>query len=73
MVGIVGGVFLHPDFGIAKQNGLIRSAHKYSSRIILLVAWAATLSGLKTLIGDDIVSLVIFAGPLVVAAPFTLM
>jgi hypothetical protein len=73
MVGTVGAAFLHPDFGIAKQNGTIRSAHKYFSRILLLVAWAATLSGLKTLIGDDMTSLIIFAGPLVVAAPFTLM
>ena len=75
MVGTVGAAFLHPDFGIAKQNGTIRSAHKYFSRILLLVAWAATLSGLKTLIGDDIhmASLIIFAGPLVVAAPFALM
>ena len=73
MVGIVGGVALHPDLGIAKQNGLIRSAHKYLSRVLLLVAWVATLSGLKTLIGDDMLNLVIFAGPLVVAAPFTLM
>ena len=73
MVGTVGAAFLHPDFGVAKQNGTIRSAHKYFSRILLLVAWAATLSGLKTLIGDDLTSLAIFAGPLAVAAPFTLM
>jgi hypothetical protein len=73
MVGTVGAVFLHPDFGIAKQNGTIRTAHKYFSRFLLLVAWAATISGLKTLIGDDMMSLLIFAGPLVVAAPFTLM
>ena len=66
-------MFLHPDFGIAKQNGTIRSAHKYSSRVVLLVAWLATLSGLKTLIGDDTTTLLFFAGPLAVAAPFTLM
>eukprot|EP00956_Cyclotella_meneghiniana_P021679 scaffold39746_cov74-Cyclotella_meneghiniana.AAC.7 len=73
MLGLAGGVFLHPDFGIAKQNGTIRSAHKYSSRVVLLVAWLATLSGLKTLIGDDTTTLLFFAGPLAVAAPFTLM
>lgn len=73
MAGIAGGVFLHPDFGIDKQNGTIRTAHKYMSRVLLLVAWVATLSGLKTLIGDDMMSLIVFAGPLVVAAPFTLM
>eukprot|EP00804_Cyclotella_cryptica_P016493 CCRYP_004710-RB/>CCRYP_004710-RB protein AED:0.15 eAED:0.15 QI:67/0.5/0.66/1/1/1/3/270/196 len=73
MAGIAGGVFLHPDFGIDKQNGTIRTAHKYMSRVLLLVAWVATLSGLKTLIGDDMMSLIVFAGPLAVAAPFTLM
>jgi hypothetical protein len=73
MAGIAGGVFLHPDFGIDKQNVTIRTAHKYMSRVLLFVAWVATLSGLKTLIGDDMMSLLVFAGPLVVAAPFTLM
>lgn len=73
MAGTVAGVALHPDFGIAKQNGMIRSVHKYLSRVLLLLAWIATLSGLKTLIGDDMLNLIIFAGPLIVAAPFTLM
>lgn len=74
MVGLVGGIVLHPDFGIDKQNGTIRKAHKLMSRGLLIVAWMATLSGLKTLIGDDdIKTLIMFAAPLAVAAPFTLM
>ena len=72
-VGLVGGVVLHPDFGVDKQNQLIRKAHKLSSRALLMLAWAATLSGLKTLIGDDITTLALFAAPMVIAAPFTLM
>ncbi|KAL3809712.1 hypothetical protein ACHAXA_009406 [Cyclostephanos tholiformis] len=71
--GLAGGVFLHPDFGVDKQNKLIRSVHKYLSRVLLMLAWMATISGLKTLVGDDIKTLVLFAAPLVVAAPFTLM
>ena len=74
MLGVAGGVFLHPDFGIDKQNGLIRTAHKYSSRVILGLAWMATLSGLQTLIGEeDVKGLLFFAAPLVLAAPFTLL
>eukprot|EP01082_Thalassiosira_pseudonana_P016006 g14592.t1 g14592 contig9:2223369-2224479(-) len=74
LAGLAGGIFLHPDFGIDKQNKTIRKVHKLLSRGLLIVAWLATLSGLKTLIGDeDVVSLVIFAAPLLVAAPFTLM
>jgi hypothetical protein len=71
--GVAGGVFLHPDFGVDKQNKLIRSVHKYLGRSLLVLAWMATLSGLKTLVGDDYKTLVLFAAPLVVAAPFTLM
>lgn len=71
--GMAGGVFLHPDFGIDKQNKLIRTVHKYLSRALLMLAWMATLSGLKTLVGDDIKTLILFAAPLVVVAPFTLM
>ena len=71
--GMAGGAFLHPDFGVDKQNKLIRSVHKYLGRSLLFLAWMATLSGLKTLVGDDYKTLVLFAAPLVVAAPFTLM
>ena len=71
--GIAGAVFLHPDFGIDKQNKLFRKVHKYASRALLMLAWCATISGLKTLVGDDIKPLIMFAAPLVIAAPFTLM
>lgn len=37
------------------------------------MAWMATLSGLKTLVGDDVKPILLFAVPLVVAAPFTLL
>jgi hypothetical protein len=70
---MAGGVFLHPDFGVDKQNKLIRSVHKYLSRSLLVLAWVAMLSGLKTLVGDDAKTLILFAAPLVVAAPFTLI
>ena len=40
---------------------------------MLLLAWMATLSGLKTLVGDDVKPILLFAVPLVVAAPFTLL
>ncbi len=74
MLGLAGGIFLHPDFGIDKQNGLIRTGHKWASRGMLGVAWLATLSGLQTLIGEeDVRGLLFFAAPLVLAAPFTLL
>jgi hypothetical protein len=73
MPGLAGGVMLHPDFGIDKQNKLVRAVHKYASRVLLTLAWMATLSGLKTLVGDDLNALALFAVPLVVAGKFTLM
>eukprot|EP00339_Tiarina_fusa_P025198 CAMPEP_0117065278 /NCGR_PEP_ID=MMETSP0472-20121206/45630_1 /TAXON_ID=693140 ORGANISM="Tiarina fusus, Strain LIS" /NCGR_SAMPLE_ID=MMETSP0472 /ASSEMBLY_ACC=CAM_ASM_000603 /LENGTH=164 /DNA_ID=CAMNT_0004785831 /DNA_START=41 /DNA_END=532 /DNA_ORIENTATION=- len=38
--GMVGGVFLHPDFGIDKTNQTVRYAHKMFARIVLGAAWA---------------------------------
>jgi hypothetical protein len=74
MLGLAGGVFLHPDFGIDKQNGLIRTGHKWAARGMLGVAWLATLSGLQTLIGEENAKeLLFFAAPLLLAAPFTLL
>lgn len=70
---VAGAVFLHPDFGIDKGNKLYRKVHKVASRVLLLLAWSATISGFKTLIGDDYVTLAIFAAPVVIAAPFTLI
>mmetsp|Transcript_17039 Transcript_17039/g.39031 ORF Transcript_17039/g.39031 Transcript_17039/m.39031 type:complete len:205 (+) Transcript_17039:115-729(+) len=70
---VAGAVFLHPDFGIDKSNKLYRKVHKVVSRVLLLLAWGATISGFKTLIGDDYVTLAIFAAPVVIAAPFTLL
>ena len=71
--GIAGAVFLHPDFGIDKQNKLYRKIHKYASRSLMMLAWCATISGLKTLVGDDYQTLALFAAPMLIAAPFTLM
>ncbi|KAL7524938.1 hypothetical protein ACHAWF_001139 [Thalassiosira exigua] len=71
--GLAGGVVLHPDFGIDKQNKMIRAVHKNLSRALLMMAWCASLSGFKTLIGDDVKTLILFAAPVVLAAPFTLM
>ena len=70
---LAGAVFLHPDFGIDKQNKLYRKVHKYVSRALLMLAWCATLSGLKTLVGDDYKTLILFAAPMLIAAPFTLI
>ena len=69
---IAGAVFLHPDFGIDKQNKQYRMMHKYSSRFLLILAWMTTVSGLKTLVGDDVKTLVLFAVPMAIAAPYTL-
>ena len=70
---VAGAVFLHPDFGIDKGNKLYRKVHKVVARLLLFLAWAATISGFKTLIGDDYVTLAMFAAPVVIAAPFTLL
>ena len=45
MLGLVGGIALHPDFGVAKQNQLIRKAHKFGGRAALLTAWGAAVTG----------------------------
>eukprot|EP00978_Attheya_sp_CCMP212_P018486 scaffold50599_cov45-Attheya_sp.AAC.2 len=72
MIGMAGGVLLHPDFGIAKTNKTFRLLHKWAGRIILLVAWFTCFAGLNQLTADPKV-LALFGFPLLALIPFTLM
>jgi Eukaryotic cytochrome b561 len=69
---MVGGVFLHPDWGLDRSNQDYRKAHKSISRILLGCAWGTALYGMYGMTKDP-VELLIYGGPLVVLAPFTLV
>lgn len=70
--GMVGGVFLHPDFGMDKTNKTIRFAHKTFSRCVMAGAWMTAFYGFYTMTQNP-VDLAIFGLPLLVLAPFTLV
>jgi len=70
-LGAVGGVVLHPDFGVDKGNKTIRLAHKLSSRIVLFLAWVTAVVGLYSLTKGK-TTLALYAMPLLALAPFTL-
>jgi hypothetical protein len=72
MIGMAGGVLLHPDFGIAKTNKTFRLLHLWAGRILLLVAWFTCFNGLNQLTVDTKV-LALFGVPLLALIPFTLM
>lgn len=71
-LGLVGGVVLHPDFGIDKGNKTIRLVHKFSARVVLLFSWFTAFMGLYTLTQDTI-PLLVFSVPLVLVSCVTLM
>ena len=71
-LGMAGGIFLHPDFGVDKTNKLIRKAHKWASRATLALAWVTAVGGLLQLTSDPLV-LALYALPLVSLVPFTLI
>jgi hypothetical protein len=70
--GMVGGVLLHPDFGLDKTNGTIRLAHKTFARIVLGCAWMTAFMGLYTLTQNPM-ELALFGVPLVIFAKFALI
>lgn len=72
-LGMAGGIFLHPDFGMDKTNKTLRALHKWASRITLIAAWFTCVLGLTQLIPDDAVTLAMYGFPLVALVPFTLM
>jgi len=70
--GMVGGVFLHPDFGMDKTNKTIRYAHKVFARGVLMAAWGTAFYGFSTMTSDP-VQLAMFGLPLSVLAPYSLV
>lgn len=71
-LGMAGGIFLHPDFGVDKQNKTIRFAHKMASRLTLILAWITSLLGLFQLT-QNITTLAVYGLPLVALVPLVLM
>ena len=71
-LGLVGGIVLHPDFGVDKTNGTIRKLHKFTSRFIVALSWMTAISGLYQLT-QDLMLLSIYSVPLLFFVPLTLM
>jgi hypothetical protein len=72
VLGMVGGIVLHPDFGIDKTNGTIRKLHKYSSRGVILLSWMTAIAGLYQLTQDPFI-LSIYIVPLLFFIPITIL
>jgi hypothetical protein len=43
--GVVGTIFLNPDFGISKTNQTIRFAHKWGGRVFTALGWYVCVTG----------------------------
>ena len=69
---LVGGIFLHPDWGVDKTNKEYRKLHKLFSRIIMSCAWGTAMYGMYSMTKDPI-ELAIYGVPLLILAPFTLV
>ena len=72
MLGMAGGVFLHPDFGIDKTNKLYRAFHKWAARIVMIAAWFTAFFGVMQVTEDPKI-MAAYGIPLLVLTPFTLM
>ncbi|GKY96247.1 hypothetical protein MPSEU_000584500 [Mayamaea pseudoterrestris] len=72
-VGLAGSVFLHPDFGVDKTNQTIRYWHKTASRLALILSWFTATLGLMQLVPKDLMSVAVYAGPLLCLVPFVLV
>ena len=72
-VGLAGALFLHPDFGMDKSNKVIRTIHKWASRCTLLAAWVTAILGVLQMVPSSSMIVPLYAFPLVVLVPLTLM
>ena len=71
-LGLVGAVGLNPDWGYFKLNKQVRAIHKYSGRVITLMAWACCVLGYQTM-DKDVLHQAVFAIPLVVFSYYTML
>jgi Eukaryotic cytochrome b561 len=72
-LGMAGSVFLHPDFGIDKTNKVIRLAHKFASRVTLMMAWFTAFYGLYQMVPGQTSTLCMYGLPLLALVPFVLI
>jgi len=70
-VGMAGGIFLHPDFGIAKTNKRFRFVHFWCGRIFIMMGWCICLNGLQKLT-TDVTTQAMIGVPLLLMVPFAL-
>eukprot|EP00397_Hematodinium_sp_SG-2012_P055891 GEMP01068562.1.p1 GENE.GEMP01068562.1~~GEMP01068562.1.p1 ORF type:complete len:230 (+),score=39.12 GEMP01068562.1:63-752(+) len=52
-LGLVGGVGLHPVWGVATSSSILRMAHKWGGRTALMLMFVAAFLGFQTLHGVD--------------------
>ena len=48
-IEIVGGLLLHPNFGLMKTNKLIKTAHRYFGHLIQSLCWYSIVNGFAKL------------------------
>eukprot|EP00397_Hematodinium_sp_SG-2012_P059493 GEMP01076317.1.p1 GENE.GEMP01076317.1~~GEMP01076317.1.p1 ORF type:complete len:213 (-),score=37.64 GEMP01076317.1:422-1060(-) len=61
-LGLVGGVGLHPVWGVATSSSILRMAHKWGGRTALMLMFVAAFLGFQTLHGVDRSSLTALFG-----------
>ena len=64
---ILATILIHPDYGFAKTNKIFRMFHRYGSRLGILLAWAACMTGFMTM-QNSVPHQVGFGIPLVLVA-----
>lgn len=69
---MVGGIFLHPDWGIDKTNQDYRKAHKLFARVLMGCSWGTAMYGMYSMTKDPF-ELLVYGGPIAILAPFTLV
>lgn len=67
LISLAALLFLNPDSGFLRENRIVRAAHKYGGKTVILVAWYTCYQGLEK-IGLPQTSLYTFAGSLGVCA-----
>jgi hypothetical protein len=65
-LAVVGGVFLHPDWGVLRLNQTIRYAHKMGGRLFTLVAWTAVVVMVVPMHKGNPIMQALFAVPLAI-------
>lgn len=72
-LGLVGYFALSPEWGALRTYTPLRTVHKYSGRVLILLSWVAMMLHVCSMYAENVLAQAAFGFPLIVFAYYILL